>query len=90
MIILLGWVFTVFWDVASSTILVTNLCLDSLVWSHLRLRLRQKRIQAIGHKNNFFLTMFDFGIFVELCSSLFLEIVCRKRPNDELGKENQK
>ena len=47
----------------------------SLVWSHLRLRLRQKRIQAIGHKNNFFLTMFDFGIFVELCSSLFLEIV---------------
>ena len=62
----------------------------SLVWSHLRLRLRQKRIQAIGHKNNFFLTMFDFGIFVELCSSLFLEIVCRKGPNDELGKENQK
>ena len=58
---------------ASPTILVTNLCLASLVWSHLRLRLRQKRIQAIGHKNNFFLSMFDFGIFVELCSSLFLE-----------------
>ena len=71
----------------------TDTCYKSLsarlVWSHLRLRLRQKRIQAIGHKNNFFLTMFDFGIFVELCLSLFLEIVCRKKPNDELGKENQ-
>ena len=34
--------------------------------------------------------MFDFGNFVEHCSTLFLEIVCRNRPNDELGKENQK